>query len=265
MSDQQPFGARHTAGEVVGRLGRATPHLVGERFVPDPRHDCSRQVLQPFEAVERVLRLDGNGPDGCVVLLQPPRRANKRPGRAEPGHKVCDATVGLLQDLHRGALVMRARVRGIGVLVGIEVLVGTRGYHVAHHPDGAVGPFARVAVHDAGAVSGHEGLALCTHVARHHKLHAVALGRADQRVSDAGVAGGRIDDGLVTGQRSTPLAVFDHRQRRPVFDRASGIEPLGLGVNLQLRELPIEKPNPQKRRVANQPRDTRNAHSACHR
>ena len=122
------------------------------------------------------------------MLLQATRRSDKGPGGAEPGHEVRDPAVRLLEDLHRRPFVVRARIRGIRVLIRIEVIVRIRRHDFAHHADGAIRALARIAVQDLGAIGGHESLALGAYVAWHHKLHAVALGRPDQRIRDARVA-----------------------------------------------------------------------------
>ena len=250
MSDQQAFAARDGARQVVRGLGLAVPDLIGESLVPDARHDRRRKVLQTFEAVKRVVRLHSDGVDRRVVLLQAPRDADECAGRAEARDEVRDAPARLLEYLDRRAFVMRARVGGVGVLIGIEVRVGVVSHQLAHHPNRAVRALARVAVHDLRAKRFDEGLALGADVARHYELHAIALGSPDERVGDAGVARRGVDDHPAPCQRAATLAVLDHRKRGPVLHRPARVEPLGLGVHLEARELALEHAHPQKRRVA---------------
>ena len=129
------------------------------------------------------------------------------------------------------------------------------GHDLTDHVDRAVRTLPGVAVHDLGAVSLHQRLALGADVAGHHQLDPVSLGPAEQGVSDTGVARGRVDDRLVVGQRSAALAVLDHRERGAVLDRPARIEPLGLGVDLHAGELALEHADAQQRRVAHEPRD----------
>ncbi len=264
MPDQETLGAGQGAREVVGGLGRAAPDLVRDARVPDLRHDGGGQVLQPLQAVKRVLWLDRDGANGRVMLLQTSRRADERAGGAKSGDEVRDASGGLREDLHGRALVMRPHVGRIRVLIRIEVEVRLARHQVANRPDGAVRSLQRVAVHDFGTVSGDQRFALGAHVPRHHQLHPIALGRADHRVGDSGVARGRVDDRLVMGELPALLAVQDHRERRAIFHGAAGVEPLGLGVDLESRKVPLEQPDPQQRRVADQPDDARAHGSLCH-
>ena len=136
-------------------------------------------MLQAFEAVERVLRLDSDRLDRSVVLLEPARRADEGPGGAEPRDEMCDPSGRLLEDLDSGAFVVRTRICRVRVLVGIEVALGVQGHDVPHHPNRTIGPFAGVAVDDLGSVRGDQGLALGADVGGHHELDAIALGRAD--------------------------------------------------------------------------------------
>src|SRR5439155_17409259 len=128
VSDQQAFAARDGARQVVRGLGLAVPDLIGKSLVPDARHDRRWKVLQTFEAVKRVVRLHSDGVDRRVVLLQAPSDADECAVRAESRDELRDAPARLLEYLDRRAFVMRARVGGVGVLVGIEVHVGVVSY-----------------------------------------------------------------------------------------------------------------------------------------
>ncbi len=118
--------------------------------------------------MERVVRLHRDGPDRRVVLLETARGPDKGTGRAEAGDEVCHSPFRLLQDLDRGAVVVRLRVRRVRILVGIEVAVGLRGHQLAHEPDRAVRPFARIAVDHLGSVGADQRLAFGADVRRHH-------------------------------------------------------------------------------------------------
>src|SRR4051812_43049508 len=88
VADEEPFAARYLPGEVVGRLGRASPHLVCELGGPDPGHDRGRKVLEALEAMKGVLGLHGDRSDRRVVLLEAARGADKGAGRPEAGHEM---------------------------------------------------------------------------------------------------------------------------------------------------------------------------------
>ena len=250
VADEQSLAGGDRAREVVSRLGRGPPHLVRDRGLPDPGHDRGRKVLQAFEPVERVRRLDGDGLDRAVVLLEPGGGAHERPRGAQAGHEMSDPAGRLLQDLARGAFIVRARVGRVGVLVRVEVSVGIGRDDVAHHADRAVRAFAGVAEDDLGAVREDQRLALGADVLRHHELHPVALRRPEQRVGHACVARRGVDDGLLVRQRPGALAVLDHGESRPVLDRAAGVEPLGLGVDLDVRVLVLEQADAEQRCIA---------------
>ena len=71
------------------------------------------------------------------------------------------------------------------------------------------------------------------------RIEAVALRDADLRQAEAGIAGGRLDDGAAGRQPAVALGGLDHRQRDAVLDRAAGIlafeleeQPAGAGVEL---------------------------------
>ena len=99
-------------------------------------------------------------------------------------------------------VVVRQRVRLVRVLVGIEVLPGVLVDDLAAQPDGAVGALHRVGEDQLGAVRLGDLAPRPRHVARHHQRHRVAQRAADQRIRDAGVAAGRIDDGLAGRERA---------------------------------------------------------------
>src|SRR5437762_7253900 len=101
MADQQAFHPRHLARKIVSGLGGTAPHLIGDRCIPDLRHDRGWKMLQAFEPMKRIVGLDGDGTNRSVVLLQPARRADQGAGRAQPRDEMRDASGGLLEDLDR--------------------------------------------------------------------------------------------------------------------------------------------------------------------
>ena len=75
------------------------------------------------------------------------------------------------------------------------------------------------------------------HLVRHHEQGAIALAGPDQRQPDAGIAGGRLDDGAAGFQSAVSLCRLDHGAGRAILDGAAGIgafeleeEPAGTGV-----------------------------------
>ncbi|MDT4863759.1 hypothetical protein FQZ97_984800 [compost metagenome] len=88
------------------------------------------------------------------------------------------------------------------------------------------------------------------HLVRHHQHHPVALGTADQGQAEAGVAGGRLDDGAAGLEAAVALGAVDHRQADAVLDRAAGI--LRLELEEQRAGAGIEAGDAHQRGVADQ-------------
>ena len=184
-----------------------------------------------------------------VELLQAAGGADEGPAGAKPGDEVRDAPGGLLPDFHRRAIVVRLPVGGVVVLVGIKIGVGVLGVELPGFADGAVGAFGRVGQDQLCPVSLENSLALQAGVGRQAEPYPVAAGRAQQSVGDAGVAGGGVQNNLAGGELPAALAFQNHVERRAVFDRAAGVEPLRLEVELHLRELAPHPRHAQQRRV----------------
>ena len=60
----------------------------------------------------------------------------------------------------------------------------------------------------------------------------IAVLRAHHGEADAGVAAGRLDDGLPGAERAAALGRLDDAERQAVLDRAHRVEGLELGVEL---------------------------------
>jgi len=101
-------------------------------------------VLQPFEPVERAVRLDRDDPHPADFLAQPATHPHQGAGRAEARDEVGDAPAGLIQDLEAGRPVVGLPVGGIGILVGIEVTIPSLGGDPARLEDGPVRSGQRV-------------------------------------------------------------------------------------------------------------------------
>src|SRR3712207_5186760 len=122
-ADEDALLARHALDHLVGLFGRGPPVLIGYARIVDGGDDSALHVLHTLEPVERRFWLKRNDPNLRVVLLQARSGADKSPARPKARYEVCDLTTRLIPDLRRRALVMRARVGRVGVLIGIEVLL----------------------------------------------------------------------------------------------------------------------------------------------
>ncbi|MNR31744.1 hypothetical protein D3C85_1492770 [compost metagenome] len=72
-------------------------------------------------------------------------------------------------------------------------------------------------------VSTHRSTTLLAHVVRHQQLHAIAFQRRNHRQRNAGVAAGRFNQHVAGFDFPTLFRLYNHRQRRPVFNRTRRI------------------------------------------
>ena len=117
----------------------------------DDRRD--EAVLERAQALDGLAlhRLGGDDLDVVAeLLLEPAGVAHQRAAGPEPGDERGDL-VELLEDLERGAVVVRQRVRLVAVLVG-HVVRGVLLGHVERQLDGAVRALRALGVDDLGAV-----------------------------------------------------------------------------------------------------------------
>ena len=128
-ADQQPLLAGEAAGHVEGVLVGDRDHLVGDRGVVRRRPEVLADALHEVGTtratrVHRALRVGSDDPDHAAAgLLEEATGAGDRPAGAGPRDEVGDAAVGLLPQLRTSGLVVRQRIVGVGVLVGLP---GTR-------------------------------------------------------------------------------------------------------------------------------------------
>ena len=144
-----------------------------------------------------------------------------------------------VEDLGAGAVVVRERVVRVRVLVGVEVLLGLRSRRARARlriapSEPSIGSLKMISVPKARAMS----LRALADVRRHHQRHADAERGAEERVRDAGVAAGRVDEDLRrSSSRPSSIAVCIIRARGAVLHRAAGVRELELGVDLDARRL----------------------------
>ena len=95
----------------------------------------------------------------------------------------------------------------------------------AHHARAALG---RGREDHLGAECAHDLAALHGEGLDHDGDERVALGGADHRERDAGVARSGLDDRLAGSQRAAALGILDDRDRQPVLHRVKRVERLAL-------------------------------------
>ena len=180
----------------------------------------------------RGARLDRDHAQLAVgVLAQVFAHAGDRAARADARHEHVDAVLERARDLGTGRAPVRLRVRGIGELVG-QVDVGLAREHL-RRLDGLVHAAERLGDVDAGAVQAQQALALFAHPLRKREHEVVALGRADERERDPGVAARRLDDrGAARLDPAFGLGGLDHRYADAVLHAPARVEGLELGEQL---------------------------------
>src|SRR3954466_13952761 len=112
--------------------------LIGERRIVDLRHDGSRHVLQPFQAMERRIRLERDALDARVQLAQATRLAHESAARPESRDKVFDSSFRLVPYLVSCSVVMGTPVSIVGILVAVEVLSMIVGEELACFADRSI-------------------------------------------------------------------------------------------------------------------------------
>src|SRR5580698_7919226 len=163
-----------------------------------------------------------------------------------------NAPPGLLPNLIRGGAVVRLPIGRIAVLIRVKVFFRFGRNNLMNPPNRSIRTLVAGRDHQLGSKSTKNALALVGGAVRQAKLHAVAKRRADHGVGNPRIATGGIDDGLAKPQITARQTGLDHAQRRPVLDRTTGVEPLGLGIELHIGEFATDSRKTQKRRVPNQ-------------
>ena len=126
---------------------------------------------------------------------------------------------------------MCLRVTGVHELAGDEG-IGDLLCQLIGLGNGTLHALGTLAQHQFGTVSFHQLAALHAHGFGHHDDDAVALGSCHSSQTDAGVAGGGLNDDGAFLQQTLGLGVVDHLFRNAVFHRTSGVEVLQLGNNV---------------------------------
>ncbi len=225
---------------------------VGQVSVVNRRDDGRGHVLQPFETIERRVGLHGIAADARVQLTQPSRGAHERPAGAQACYKVRQAAFGLAPDFVGRAVVVGLPVVFVAVLVGVEVAPGLIRGQLARLADGAVRAVGRVGPNDVCAIGGKNAFALRRHIGRHAERDGEAQRRAQQRVGDAGVAAGGVEQVFARAGKDASCGVrcLHNGGRSTVLDAAARVSPLGFAQYLNTRQVPGQLVESQQRGIA---------------
>jgi hypothetical protein len=212
-------------------LGRDRQNLVWHGRIVDRRDETGRKVLQPFETVERLVRLDRDAADRPGVLFEASRGSHHRPGGAESRHEVGDLAADGLEDFAPGAVIVRERVRRVRVLVRVKVLVRLLRHDRTDLPDCAVRALHRIREDDLGSEGTRDVFSRLRDVQWHHESNLDPERSSEERIGDAGVPARRVDQDLVAGETPVRERVLHHPKGGSVLHAAARIRELELRVN----------------------------------
>ena len=200
----------------------------------------------------RGVRLNGNNLDVRVLVLEVLAGAGDGAAGTDACNKNIDLAVGLLPDLRAGGRIVRGRVCRVDELTRDKAVRGLLRKLICLR-DRAGHTLCALGQNQLRAVGLEHIAALDGHGLGHGEDDAVAAGRRDSRQTDAGVAGGRLDDDRARLEQALCLCVVDHCLCDAVLDTAGRIEVLELRQNLCFEVLLLlDMHQLQKRSVADQ-------------
>jgi hypothetical protein len=172
-----------------------------------------------------------------VLLLQEAPGAGDGPAGAEPGDEVCDPAIGLAPDLGAGGEEVRFRIRRVLVLV--ELMPAWLARHLVGLLHGALGR-ARHRAQIVGQLDQMRAEGPKRRTLLRRDRHRQGRGEVEPaRVGEHGQRHSRVPrSGLDQMLEFHPALdrVPDQVRGDPVFDRAEGVVPLELGVDLRVLE-----------------------------
>jgi hypothetical protein len=176
-------------------------------------------------------RLTDDDPGLRALLGEDAGDALQRAAGAVAGDEVVEPLAGeILDDLARRGARMEVGIGLVLELAGEEPAMGIGELdRLLHHAEAALG---RRRDDDLGAEEAHEPAALDAERFGHGDDERIAFGGADHGEPDAGIAAGRLDDGLAGLQLARLLRRLDDAERQAVLDRAERIEGLDLDVEV---------------------------------
>ena len=196
------------------------------------RHVPLFEIAQTFDSLTER-RLDGDDLHLGLVVLQVATRSHEGAARPETGDEVRDLG-NVAQDLGAGRLVVRARIRIVGVLIQ-EAVLGMTGCHVD-------GPLHRTVRSLFARSENHLGTEHFEHLAPfdrdargHEDLDRVTLHLGDGGQRDTGIARRRFENRLTRNETATLLGLVDHGLGNAILHRAERVLALELGDEAYVR------------------------------
>ena len=242
-------------GNGIGVVANLEVQNLRDIVLADPFHHPGAHFLRQRAGLDplgqhRSFRIGqdhlGLGRDFIEKFRQPGDRA----ARADPGDYGIDLVVHLFPDLGPGGGLMGVRVGRVAELVDQKRARGFFCYPLRHV--GVIFGMALAHVGTGDDAFGPQGLEVKDFVFRHfigdHQYKLVALLRGHQRQPEAGVAGGRLDQGAARLQAAVRLSRRDHSQGNPVLDRPARV--LVFQLQVKLATAGVDFGHFQHRRVA---------------
>ena len=117
--------------------------------------------------MKRLGWLSGNDLDCRIEFPKTSTGAHQRPASADSGDKMSNAALGLLPDFGRSSIAVGVPIRGIIVLVRLEVPFGIGFVYSPRFPYGPVGKLPWVSVYHFGTIGCKNGLTLAADIGGH--------------------------------------------------------------------------------------------------
>jgi len=163
---------------------------------------------------------------------------------------VSDASLSLLPDFVSRGQIVSFPVGLVGILVGVEILIGMIAGQFARHANGAVGAVTGIGIDDVGTVSLQNLLALAGDVFGHAEGDGKSLSGTEHGVGDPGVAAGGIEENLAGAELGGAASLGDDVGGGAVLDGSAGVIPLGLTQKCYARKVGGERIQTQHGRVS---------------
>ena len=148
---------------------------------------------------------------------------------ADAGHEHVNGAIAVVPDFRTGGLEVDFGVGGIVELARHEVLGRIALSDFFGFGDRTGHAFGGLGEDQLSSEHGHDPTSLDRHRLGHRQDQLVTPGCGGEGQSDAGVAGGGLNNHLALGELSAFFCVPDHVGADPALDAVGGVAPLNLG------------------------------------
>src|SRR5260370_19308346 len=162
----------------------------------DRRYERGTDVLPTLEAMEGRVGLQADALSSGIQLVEPSRGTHKGAAGTKSGDKVGNVVFGLLPNLERGGLIVRAPICRIAVLIGIEIPLRIAGVNLARPAYGSIGARVSGSQDDLGAVGRQNSLSLRAGVRGEAEHDGLSRRRSNHGVCEPRIAAHGVQNGL---------------------------------------------------------------------